>query len=112
MRWLNESWRVACREIVLLVRVKCGQLFHILSIEVSRNICVNCLAHSNYKVPKVGRYGETGMGTGATNIWVRILISLLLIVGPWVLATTSQNLSFPIYKMETMTIIIIKIVNS
>lgn len=101
---------MACREIILLVKVKCGQLFDILSIEVFRNICVNCLAHRNYKVPKVGRYGEAGMGTGATNIWVRILISLLIIVGPWVLATTSQNLSFSIYKMETMTIIVIIII--
>lgn len=34
--------RVACREILLLVRIKCEQLFYILSIEVSRNICLHC----------------------------------------------------------------------
>lgn len=91
---------MACGERTLLVRVKCGQLFYILSVEVSRNICVNCLAHRNYKEPEVGRSSGAGRGTGATNTWIRILISLLIIVGPWVLAATSQSLSFPIYKME------------
>lgn len=78
--WLDKSWSVAYGEIILLVRMKCGQLLYTLSVGVSRNICMNCLAQGNYKAPKGERSSGADMGSGAINIWIRILI-LLLIVG-------------------------------
>ena len=69
-------------EIIPLVRVNFQQLFYILSTEVSRNICLNCPANRNYKRPKVGRSGGESVGTGATNICIRILVHFSLVVGP------------------------------
>ena len=82
---------MALGEIILLVRVKCRQLFYMFSIEVSRNVCKNSLAHGNYKGSKVER--SSGEGIGATNTSIRILISLLTCCGA---LGPSNNFSEPV----------------
>lgn len=58
-----------------VVGVKFEQVFYILGIEGSRNICMTCPACRNYKEPKVGKSSGESTGIEATNIWVRILFT-------------------------------------
>lgn len=103
----NLSQRVAHGEIILLVRVKFEQLFYILHIEASRNICRNCPAHSNYMGPKVGRSSGESVVLELQISALESLFHFSSVVGPWMLATASQSLSLPIYKMQITTTTII-----
>lgn len=95
---IQLSQKVILGEIILLVRVMSEYLFYIFHTDISKRICLNCPVHQNCKRSKVGRSSEESVSFAVTNICVR-LVSLLLVVGPWVLASASQSLGFPIYKM-------------